>query len=153
MADQDISQQEADFLIQVNKRYEGKPLVNYPPAGACLNLPCWSIDDRNKFNIDVTRGRIELRKVSHQLRVHTSIPLLRLEIDASPHRNPDHRRVSGTHVHVYREGFGLAWAYELGEVPEIMAQFDDLGDPGKVCQDFLHYCSITNPPGIAGDLF
>jgi hypothetical protein len=96
----------------------------------------------------VYRGRIVLQKATHNLRVRTAIPLLRLDLNAAPHRNPDGEKVGRTHLHVYREGYGDAWAYE---VPD--DAFGDLDDLVRTLNDFMTYCNITQQPAINPHLF
>ena len=83
------------------------------------------------FSLDVTQKRIVL-KLKCQLRSTThSVILARLDF-ASPHRNPDGTTVGVPHLHVYREGYGDRFAYE---VPPDMLKNPD--DPLHVFLDFL----------------
>ena len=83
------------------------------------------------FSLDVTQKRIVL-KFKCQLRNTThSVILARLDF-ASPHRNPDGTTVDVPHLHVYREGYGDRFAYE---VPPGMLKNPD--DPLQVLLDFL----------------
>ena len=83
------------------------------------------------FSLDVTQKRIVL-KLKCQLRNTThSVILARLDF-ASPHRNPDGTSVGVPHLHVYREGYGDRFAYE---VPPGMLKNPD--DPLQVLLDFL----------------
>lgn len=83
------------------------------------------------FSLDVTQKRIVL-KLKCQLRSTThSVILARLDF-ASPHRNPDGTTVGVPHLHVYREGYGDRFAYE---VPPGMLKNPD--DPLQVLLDFL----------------
>lgn len=83
------------------------------------------------FSLDVTQKRIVL-KLKCQLRCTTeAVVLARLDF-ASPHRNPDGTAVGVPHLHVYREGYGDKFAYE---VPPGMLKNPD--DPLQVLLDFL----------------
>lgn len=83
------------------------------------------------FSLDVTQKRIVL-KLKCQLRSTThAVILARLDF-ASPHRNPDGMSVGVPHLHVYREGYGDRFAYE---VPPGMLKNPD--DPLHVLLDFL----------------
>lgn len=83
------------------------------------------------FSLDVTQKRIVL-KLKCQLRSTThSVVLARLDF-ASPHRNPDGTAVGVPHLHIYREGYGDRFAYE---VPPGMLKNPD--DPRQVLLDFL----------------
>jgi hypothetical protein len=148
MANIDVPQDEANRLIDAEKLYTGPDLIQYPGASSGVDLPCESINGPEEFQLSVFRGKIDLRKVSHNLRVRTSIILLRLEINASPHENPDGTKVSGTHLHVYQEGYHDAWAYELSD-----DDFPNTDDLRLTLRDFMDYSNITGPPNIEGDLF
>lgn len=64
------------------------------------------------FSLDVTQKRIVL-KLKCQLRCTTEpVVLARLDF-ASPHRNPDGTAVGVPHLHIYREGYGDKFAYEV----------------------------------------
>ena len=67
-----------------------------------------------------------LNRITYHQRVFTNITLLRLDIDTKPHRNPDGKKINGTHLHVYREGYGDSWAYELNDpaLHELWPKFD-----------------------------
>ena len=83
------------------------------------------------FSLDVTQKRIVL-KLKCQLRCTTKpVVLARLDF-ASPHRNPDGTAVGVPHLHVYREGYGDKFAYE---VPPGMLKNPD--DSLQVLLDFL----------------
>lgn len=83
------------------------------------------------FSLDVAQKRIVL-KLKCQLRCTTeAVVLARLDF-ASPHRNPDGTEVGVPHLHVYREGYGDRFAYE---VPTGMLKDPD--DPLQVLLDFL----------------
>lgn len=83
------------------------------------------------FSLDVTQKRIVL-KLKCQLRSTThSVILARLDF-ASPHRNPDGTTVGVPYLHIYREGYGDRFAYE---VPPDMLRNPD--DPLQVLLDFL----------------
>ena len=151
MADIHLPQQEADTLLQVEKVYEGDPNRDYPNPGEKLVLESVSVDGADRFHVDVFRGAICLTKATHNLRVRKAIPLLRLDLDGRPHRNPDGQDVGRTHLHVYREGYGDAWAYALpGPVPEPLPPFEltDYSDLGGALDYFLVYCRITSRPTL-----
>lgn len=147
MADLNISQEEADELVAAVKLYEGNGAINYPPPGSSLSLSALGPGQKEHFLVDVTRGRINLSKVSHNLRVRTSIVLLRLDIAGTTHMNPDGSKIKTPHLHVYREGYGVSWAIE------VPASFGDLSDMPKNLRNFLTYCNITHQPLINLELF
>lgn len=151
MADIILPQEDADALIQMEKECIGPPNHTFPQPGRKLKIECEPPDGSERFHLDVHRGSINLKKVNQNFRVRTSIVLLRLDVDASTHKNPDGEKIGRTHLHVYREGYGDAWAYEIpGPLPEDVPTFryGDLADPMRTLQDFMAYCNITNPPSI-----
>lgn len=149
MADIHLSQQEAETLLQIDKVYDGNPNRDYPNPGEKLALECVSTDGADRFSIDVFRGAICLTKATHNLRVRKAIPLLRLDLDGRPHRNPDGSKVGRTHLHVYREGYGDAWAHELPvTVLDALPPFEltDYRDLAGALDYFLQYCRISSRP-------
>ena len=66
----------------------------------------------------------------------------------APHRNPDDSEVGVPHLHLYREGYGDKWAFE---VPE--GVLNNPSDAWQVLVDFMAYCSIVQPPAITRGLF
>ena len=60
-----------------------------------------------------------------------AVVLARLDF-ASPHRNPDDTTVGIPHLHIYLEGYGDKFAYEVP--PGILKNPDD---PRQVLLDFL----------------
>ena len=73
--------------------------------------------------------------------------LARLDFN-SPHRNPDHTEVGIPHLHLYQEGYGDKWAYD---VPAGMLK--NPLDAWQVLADFMAYCYIVEPPNITRGLF
>lgn len=68
-----------------------------------------------------------------------------LDIDGAPHTNPDGERISGTHLHLFKEGYEDRWAYPVD--PNI---FTLLSDPGTIFQEFCTFCKIESPPPVQG---
>jgi hypothetical protein len=93
MADIDITQAEANALIAMEKhRVENKGWL-FPEPGARLSIALASTDKRENFMLDVTRAQIKLIKATYQNRARLAIVLMRLDLDGSPHRNPDDREI------------------------------------------------------------
>src|SRR5205814_605626 len=106
MADIDISQVEADGLIEMEKRFVDEKDWTFPAAGERIALALTSLDKRENFMLDITRARIKLTKATYQNRLRQAIVLMRLDLGGPPHRNPDGSEIPCPHLHVYREGFG-----------------------------------------------
>lgn len=143
-----ISQTEATRLINIEKRAESSDAYTYPSLGGAINIPVLSIDLREKFIIDVSRGRVNLLKGTNQLRSHQVIVLVRLDFNGSPHRNPDGEEIACPHMHIYQEGYGDKWAYPLPD-----GVFSNLDDGLQTIRDFMGYCNVTTLPEVNRELF
>lgn len=118
-----------------------------------------SIDGKENFSVHVERkNTIEIRKSKLQ-NGYQKIPLVRVEFDCPPHRNPDGSQVGRNHIHIYREGYGLSWALDLdGFDPNY---FKDPSNYLSLFDDFCKYCKIDinagNPyssiQGVMYDVF
>lgn len=101
-----------------------------------------SQDKKNKFILDVDRrNRIELKKMKLQNRcTNINELLIRVEIDSPPHTNPDSTITSRNHIHIYKEGYGLKWAYNLENFDN--KYFKNINDFLNVFTDFCLFCNI-----------
>lgn len=138
-----LDQATADALTAVSKVRANDEVSYYPGIGGRISLPLLSSDGRESFQLDIWRGRIDLRKGTYQNRARQVVVLVRLDFGGAPHRNPDGREVPSPHLHIYREGYGDKWAFE---VPS--DQFTEIHDPWQALQDFMRYCNIIVPPKI-----
>lgn len=148
MADSGLTQAEADALIALEKRRDGEEEWRYPDLGGAITIPLVSTDRREPFLLDLRRSRIDLAKNTYQNRGRQIVVLVRLDLGARPHRNPDGEAVGSPHLHLYREGFGDKWAY----APPA-DRFADLQDPWRTLQDFMQFCCVVEPPVIRRGLF
>ncbi|NGP59866.1 hypothetical protein FLT15_16290 [Paenibacillus thiaminolyticus] len=146
-----LSQLEADRLIELVKSLVKNQQILLPSPGNKMQLDAQS-HKNEKFIIDIRRGRVKISKASFQTRYKNSIPLIRLDVDGPDHPNPDGEIIPCPHIHIYREGAELKWAYPLKI--EGNKDFSDLRDLTQVLIDFLHYNNIDNiPTYIADSLF
>ena len=140
-----LTQKEADTLIEMLKSIQDSdnPL-SFPTPGSAEKLFLQSEDGKCEFIVDINRkGYVHiLKKCTYQGRYQKSIALLRLDIGAAEHTNPDGTIVSENHIHVYREGAGDKWAYEL---PEEFIHPDDLV---QTTIDFLKYFNAQNADSL-----
>ncbi|NLE44016.1 MAG: hypothetical protein GX620_04795 [Chloroflexi bacterium] len=120
----------------------------FPMSGESLVVPLQSPDKREQFLLDVSRGRIDLMKVSMQNRARHVVVLVRLDLGSAPHRNPDGGEVAAPHLHLYREGFGDKWAE-----PVDVTRFSATDDLWQTLEDFMAFCNITRTPYIDRGLF
>ena len=142
-----LTQQEADSLLVLNKHFIGDDRFDFPSLGGTLRIPLHSLDRREEFSLDITRGRIQLEKNTFQTRARKAIILARLDIAGPPHRNPDGKEVECPHLHLYREGFDDKWAVPLPEV------FTDIVDMIELMDTFMNYCRVVDKPIIERGLF
>lgn len=110
MADINLTQDEADKLIEMEKRCVDEKEWTFPVPGDRIAIPLSSLDKRESFMLDVTRAQIKLTKATYQNRARAAVILMRLDLNGPPHRNPDGEEVVCPHLHIYREGYGDKWA-------------------------------------------
>ena len=143
MADINLTQAEADVLIAMEKHRATDEQTDFPVGGESKVLPLQSANKRERFLLDLSRGRINLQKVKMQTRGRQVVVLVRLDLGGAPHRNPDGEEIPVPHLHVYREDYGDRWA-----TPVPADQFRTTDDVWMALEDFLRFCNITQPPYI-----
>ena len=148
MADMNLTQAEADALIAMEKHRVSEDRSDFPAGGQSLSFPLQSLDKREQFLLDLSRGRIDLLKVKMQNRGRVVVVLVRLDLGGAPHRNPDDEEIPAPHLHVYREGYGDKWAIR---VPA--DRFTATTNHWTTLQEFMRFCNITQPPLIVKGLF
>lgn len=142
-----LTQQEADALLALDKHYFGTERFMFPSLGGSLRLPLHSVDRREEFSLDITRGRILLEKNTFQTRARKAVILARLDLGGPPHRNPDGEEIGCPHLHLYREGYGDKWAAPLP------AELQVVGSVLELLDAFMDYCRIIGKPIIERELF
>ena len=148
MSKTDLTQEEADSLILMEKHRIDDQIWVYSGLGCSLSIPLISVDRREEFSLDMSLGRINLVKKTYQNRARKSIALARLDYGGPAHLNPDGIEVPCPHLHIYREDYGDKWAFSLP-----MDGFINMNDPQILLDEFIVFCHITQPPIIEGDLF
>lgn len=149
MAEINLTQAEAEALIAKEKRRVNDERWDYPALGGSLCIPLESLDKRENFLLDISKGRIDLLKGKYQNRAKQVIVLVRLDFGGQPHRNPDDVEIPSPHLHIYREGYGDKWAIS---VPA--NKFSNVStDLWQTLQDFMKYCNVIEPPFIEKGLF
>lgn len=141
-----LTQVEANKLIVMQKSFLDTAAISLPP-GSDETRELLGFDPKERFLLDLSRGTIRLSKVKFQTRGRSVIVLVRLDLDGSPHTNPDGTQVGRTHLHVYREGYDDKWAVPLD--PTVFANLLDVEDTFK---RFCEYCNITALPNFQKDL-
>jgi len=148
VADIDITQGEADALIEMEKLFVNDQDWFFPAAGDRIALELASRDKRENFVLDVTRARIKLTKATYQNRARQAIVLMRLDLDGAPHRNPDGTEIPCPHLHVYREGVGDKWA-----IAAPIDRYPNTQDLFSTCEAFMQHCNIIGPSRMQKGLF
>jgi hypothetical protein len=148
MTEINLTQSEADLLIEMEKYRIDDMLWNYPTLGGSITIPLVSNDKRENFLLDISRGKIDLLKGTYQNRSRQVVVLVRLDFGGQPHRNPDGDEIPSPHLHIYREGYGDKWA-----TPLPVERFPSIGDLWQTLQDFISFCHIIQPPIIQRGLF
>ena len=143
----DITQEEADNLLAMEKHYYGNERFFLPLHGGKLTIPVHSEDKREKFLLDANRGTIALHRINYQNRARTIVPLIRIDFGTAPHTNPDGEVLECPHMHIYRTGFGDRWAYPLPD------SFDKNAPMQDFFQSFMDYCKIVTKPIIELEIF
>lgn len=107
------------------------------------HCPSFPATDASHSILTSGEGGIDLRKGTYQNRARQVIILVRLDFGGAPHRNPDGSEVPSPHLHIYREGYGDKWAFEISS-----DEFPQVEDPWQALQDFMRFCNIVDPPYI-----
>lgn len=105
-----LSQPDADALLAMPKRYEGPGLVELPPGSDLRSEMVGIPHPEERFVLDLWRGRRNAAKIKFQTRGRHVFILARLDVNGAPHTNPDGEVIEGSHLHIYREGYGDKWA-------------------------------------------
>ncbi|RYZ86032.1 MAG: hypothetical protein EOP04_14695 [Proteobacteria bacterium] len=137
-----LKQADADHLIRIEKFSVNENFSTFPTFGGRLEIPLESYDGREKFLLDINRGNINLKKITHQTRYGQTHVLARLDIEGPNHRNPDGSEIGCPHLHIYKEGYGDKWAIE---VPNGLVVPDDIE---LTLKNFFEFCNIRKPPNI-----
>ena len=156
-----ITQSEADALIAMQKKTAKAEIYNFPLPGEMLIIPIVSWDKIESFLVDVNRRTIRLTKCTYQERYQGMIILVRLDIDGSPHLNPEvvdislpylkpynGQTIPCPHLHLYVEGFMDRWA-----IPSPSKKFPRIENICATLNDFFHYCNIADPPLVQRSIF
>ena len=141
-----LTQTEANTLIAMRKSFVKPSTISVVP-GAKQSHELVGQDPKERFLLDIWRGTLKLTKLKCQNRGRVVIVLVRLDLNGSPHTNPDGQRVPDTHLHIYREGFEDRWAY-----PVDPAEFSNVSNMRQALLDFCRRCNIDLPPATQGVL-
>lgn len=138
-----LTQEDAESLISCLKRTL-VDTINAPEKGKNLSFDVESVsmNPPESFVVSIFRGRINRSKISYNARIKLRNTVL-LELHLNPtnkHMNPDGTIVSGSHWHIYREGYGIMFAFPADDI-----QTRDFVENTIV---FLKRFNIINNPNI-----
>jgi hypothetical protein len=116
-----LTQEEAEILLKALK----ESLVNFisiPDNGTNLDFKVKSNQPLEMFTINLYKGNIG-KKYNIEARISkNNVRLLALHINATnKHYNPPELGgdlITGSHWHIYREGFNLAFAYPAKDIAD-----------------------------------
>jgi len=143
----DITQDEADRLLAMEKHYHGVEPFMLPMQGDRLEISVHSADKSEKFLLDLTRGMAALHRITYQNRARVTVCLIRIDLGGAPHRNPDGEELPCPHIHLYRAGYGDKWAFPLPD------WFDKDAPIYDAFQTFMDHCHVVTKPDIQVGLF
>lgn len=98
-------------------------------------------DDDEEFQLRVNRtGIIELSRGMFLTSYAKTINLVRVDlVTRKAHTNPDGVKIEEPHIHLYREGYNLRWAYPLKDIIPVIDPNEDITTSFK---HFCDYCHI-----------
>ena len=142
-----------EFLknIQEEKKYTVKSF-KFPAQNECIMLSGKGLKTKNDYIIDINRKQATLERITFQDRFQTTIVLLRLDIGTKIHTNPDNKKVSGNHIHIYCDDYKDTFAYELDDLilSEINPNFDlsrfKTNNHYDLFYNFSKFCNFIDKP-------
>ena len=148
MADMNLTQAEADALIAMEKHRADNEQHNFPMGGESLIVPLQSVDRREQFLLDISRGRIDLLRGKYQNRARQVVVLVRLDFGGPPHRA---RMTKKFPAHT-------CMCTGRASATSGRCLFQQNISPGPTTlwgtlEDFMRFCNITQPPHIERGLF
>ena len=132
-----LAQYDADILLAMEKHSIDGTYRSFMKNDYRFEIELASKDKKEEFVLNYRCHQINLEKRNHQLRSRKVIGLARLDLNGPPQRNPDGKKIGVNHLHLYREGFALKWAFPIPE-----DKFSDTNDIEQTCEDFFVYCNI-----------
>ena len=158
MSKSPLTDSESLEFIQEEKQFKDQSF-RFPCQGDYKTLEAEGLTHHTEYLMDINRKLCTLSRITYQNRVQKVITLLRLDIDTKPHKNPDGKLIGGTHIHIYKEGYLTAWAYELDD-PILRTINPDFNPEDLTCSDmerrfeaFSRLCNFINYPIVDCPLF
>lgn len=149
-----LDQSEADRLLAMPKVFAAEvAVVDFPNVQAFeVEYPLSGVGNREQFSLDLERGNRKRARLKFQTRSRKIYIIARVDIEGRPHRNPvdaihrPNERLTGTHIHLYREGFADRVAYLPEDLPKLVAPADNNDVSWLVA--FLRFCNVVELPQI-----
>lgn len=133
-------------LIEIPKEFLFTPLL--PTEIEKKSYAVRSKDGKENFLLTAERNIIFELSKSKINSSYSREPIFRVEYNCRPHMNPDGTIIGRNHVHVYKAGYGMGWAYPLETFDAIL--FKKPADFNMLFLDFCSYCHIGNIQFIQG---
>lgn len=125
-------------LLTMKKVFEQAVVLPTSRESKTYNIK--SDDGTEHFTLNVSRGQVFELVKSKLNTSYRKIPIVRVEFNARPHLNPDGTKTGRDHIHIYKEGYGMSWAYDLSTFDE--KYFHDPANFNSLFVDFCSYCNI-----------
>lgn len=133
-------------LMALQKEFISVPRL--PMEGEKRSYAVRSLDEKENFLLTTERKIVFELSKSKLNQTYAREPIFRVEFNGPPHQNPDGTIISRSHVHIYRAGYGMSWAYPLDTFDP--ALFKHPNNYNILFEDFCSYCNITNLESIQG---
>ena len=148
-----LTQLEADNLLQMPKVFIQPDPIEFSMSDPMnYDRELRSLDRQEGFLLTIERGNRNRLRLKYQTRARRVIVLARLELNGRRHKNPPGCSykpglwISGTHLHLFREGFDDKIAYELQDAPNWTD--GSITDGIAALEQFMRFCSIDQWPQI-----
>lgn len=126
-------------LASMKKQFVYQKNVQVPHDKQFETYKIKSYATKDKFFLYYDRrGTYELKQKG-QIQYKKDFSMIRMEVNAPPHINPDGSAVSRNHIHIYKEGYELRWAYELSDILKFSSNDTT---PLNLFISFCEYCKI-----------
>lgn len=132
----DLTQEEFGFLMGLEKEFEDKSTIFLGPAPLQWSRRLKSTATNDTFLLDFYRGSFKIQKYTYNHRYRQTLAVFRFD-SFGTHTNPDGEKLTGFHVHLYKEGFGDKFAY-----PASKFGIEETDPMEVVLQKFLVYCKV-----------
>ncbi len=145
MGAEKLTQDEAQRLLDMLKR-SLIDAINFPARGATKEFDVIGDTKTDIFSINIYRAKIQPYKYNMGARIKKNgIMLLELHINPTTvHYNPDGEKITGSHWHIYKEGFGRTFAFPADDIEKDKFVENTLS--------FLEKFNVVEPPNISYQL-